>query len=408
MATQTSLFAELPKYAGDPILALMDAFSNDSHPNKVSLSIGLYFDEEGRLPVLQSVRKARAVLFERGGPSPYLPMEGSPGYRAAVQQLVFGAAHPAVLSWRITTIQPLGGSGSLRTGVDLLRTQLGCSTVWVCDPTWDNHFALFEGAGFEVGAYPYYDPAAQTVRFDAMREKLASLPPHSVVLLHASCHNPTGVDLDETQWRELAVLFRDGGLIPFIDMAYQGFGDGLDEDAAAIRTLAEAGLEFLVANSFSKNFSLYGERAGGLSVVCKDAAAADAVLGQLKMTVRRSYSTPPLHGAAVVGTILQSHELYALWADEVAAMRTRIRDMRELLYRALMKRCATTHDLGYLLEQRGMFSYTGLTAEQVQRLRKEHAVYLVDSGRMCVTGLTRDNVEYVADAMAAVMSPVSA
>ncbi|HSV81846.1 MAG TPA: amino acid aminotransferase [Ramlibacter sp.] len=406
MTKHASLFCGLPNYAGDPILALMDAYAKDVRSGKVSLSIGLYFDEAGQLPVLQSVRTAQEILFRRGGPCPYLPMEGSPAYRQAVQQVVFGAAHPAVLEGRIATIQALGGSGALRVGADLLRSQLGCTRVWVPDPTWDNHFALFAGAGYQVETYPYYDASSTKLRFDAMRQKLKSLPARSVVLLHASCHNPTGMDLNPAQWHELAGIFSERGLIPFIDMAYQGFGDGLDEDAAAVRALADTGHEFLVANSFSKNFSLYGERAGGLSVVCKNAAAADAVLGQLKLAVRGNYSTPPAHGAALVGTILQSAELRAVWAGELEAMRRRIRDMRERLHRALTDR-GDDHDFGYLLAQRGMFSYTGLNTRQVLRLRQEHAVYLVDSGRMCMSGLTPDSIDYVADAIAAVLPATS-
>jgi len=403
-----ALFSGLPKYAGDPILALMDAFSKDVRSGKVSLSIGLYFDEEGHLPVLRSVRTAQEILFRRGGPAPYLPMEGSPGYRQAVQEVVFGAGHPALAAGRIATMQSLGGSGALRVGADFLRSQLGCGQVVVPDPTWDNHFALFQGAGYEVGTYPYYDAETSGLRFDAMREKLRSLPARSVVLLHASCHNPTGMDLDEAQWRELAKLFCERGLVPFIDMAYQGFGDGLDEDAASIRMLADAGLEFLVANSFSKNFSLYGERAGGLSVVCRDAAAAEAALGQLQLAVRGNYSTPPAHGAVLVGTVLQSQELRALWIEELAAMRGRIRDMRVRLHQALTERCGAGYDFGYLLAQRGMFSYTGLRAGQVERLRKEHAVYLIATGRMCMSGLTPASIDYVADAIAAVLAPVAA
>jgi aromatic-amino-acid transaminase len=406
MTVSSSLFSNSPPYQGDPILALVDAFSNDDRPGKVSLSIGLYFDEHGRLPVLQAVRKAEELLFRRGGPSPYLPMEGSPGYREAVQHIVFGAAHPAVSSGRIVTVQSLGGSGALRVGADLLRARLGCQRVYVPDPTWDNHFALFEGAGYSVGTYPYYEPGTAGVAFEAMLSALRVLPPRSVVLLHASCHNPTGIDLDREQWRQLTDLFVDRGLIPFIDMAYQGFGDGLDEDTFAIRALADTNLEFLVANSFSKNFSLYGERAGGLSVVCKDAAAAQLVLGQLKLAIRGNYSTPPAHGAAVVGAILQSKELRELWSGELTAMRKRIRGMRERLHRALSQRCGSRHDFGYLVNQRGIFSYTGLDAQQVQRLRDEHAVYLVASGRICIPGLTEQSIEKVSEAMADVLSPL--
>jgi aromatic-amino-acid transaminase len=403
MNQTSSMFSGLAAYTGDPILALVGAFAKDERSQKVSLGIGLYFDEAGQLPVLQSVQRAKVFLHDRGGPCPYLPMEGSLGYRQAVQNIVFGPTHAAVLSGRIATIHALGGSGALRIGADFLRTQLGCTRAWVSDPTWDNHSALFEGAGFEVGRYPYYDPSTGEVAFDAMRETLRGLPARSVVVLHASCHNPTGVDLTASQWTELAALLQQRGLIPFIDMAYQGFGDGLSEDAGSVRALANAGLEFLVANSFSKNFSLYGERVGGLSVVCRDAKVIDVVVGQLKSAVRRCYSSPASHGASVVETILRSTELRELWTTELAEMRARVRDMRERLHRALVERCGHSHDFEYLLKQRGMFSFTGLGRAQVQRLREEHGVYLVESGRMCMSGLTPASVEHVADAIASVM-----
>lgn len=398
-----ALLSDLPRYAGDPILALMDTFSRDPRPEKVSLGIGLYFDEEGRLPVLPSVRLAQEVLFRRGGPSPYLPMEGLPSYRQSVQELVFGASHAAVQANRIATMQSVGGSGALRVGADFLRTQLGCSRVLVPDPTWDNHFALFQGADYTVNTYPYYDTATASLQFDAMCESLRAAAARTVVLLHASCHNPTGMDLSQAQWQQLVTLFGERELIPFVDMAYQGFGDGLDEDAASIRALADSGVEFLAANSFSKNFSLYGERAGGLSVVCRDAAAAQAALGQLKLAVRGNYSTPASYGAALVQTVLESHELRAAWTADLAVMRGRMHEMRVRLHQALVQRCPE-RDFTYLLAQRGMFSYTGLDAEQVRRLREEHAVYLIDTGRLCVSGLTPASIAHVAEALAAVLA----
>lgn len=398
-----SIFSHVPAYGGDPILTLMEDFQRDPRPDKVSLSIGLYFDEQGRLPVLESVRRAETALAQHIEPRAYLPMEGAADYRAAVQRLVFGPTHEAVASGRIATIQSLGGSGALKVGADFIKRYFPQAGVWVSDPTWENHHALFEGAGFQVATYPYYDAATGRIDLDAMLGCLRGLPRGSVVLLHASCHNPTGVDLTQDQWRQVIPVLVDGGLIPFVDMAYQGFGDGLDEDAWAVRALADAGAQFFVANSFSKNFSLYGERCGGLSVVCADAAAAATVLGQLKATVRRNYSSPPTHGERVITAVLQSEALYRLWAQELREMRERIRDMRVRLHAVLQQRFGGERDFGYFLTQRGMFSYTGLNEAQVNELREKHGVYLVRSGRMCMSGLSRGNVERVAEAMAAVM-----
>jgi len=400
--TATSIFAHVPAYAGDPILSLMDDFQQDPRPNKVSLSVGLYFDEQGRLPVLQAIGHAQAQLAQNVLPCGYLPMDGAPGYRAAVQQLVFGAAHEAVQNERIATLQSLGGSGALRVGADFLRRYFPDAGVWVSEPTWENHVAIFEGAGFKVGVYPYYDPATGALRFDAMLDAIRALPRGSIVLLHACCHNPTGVDLSRQQWQALIPALIEGGLIAFVDMAYQGFGDGLEEDAWPVRALAGAGAQCLVANSFSKNFSLYGERCGALHVVCLDATAAQAVLGQLKATVRRNYSSPPTHGARLITTVLQTPSLQTLWQQELSAMRGRIQAMRIALRDALQARLPG-RDWDYLVTQRGMFSYTGLAAAQVDQLREQHAIYLVRSGRMCMTGLTTGNAAQVAEAMAAVM-----
>jgi aromatic-amino-acid transaminase len=397
------LFAHVPAYAGDPILSLMETFQKDPRPQKVSLSIGVYFDNEGRLPVLSSVRQAEAAVLQAPGPRPYLPMEGLADFRAGVQRLLFGAGHEALASGRVATLQSLGGSGGLKIGADFLHRYFAESGVWVSDPTWENHHAIFEGAGLKVQTYPYYDPSTGGLRFDDMLSTLDALPRRSIVLLHASCHNPTGVDLSVAQWQALIPVLRERELIPFIDIAYQGFGDGLDEDAFAVRAMADAGLQFFVANSFSKNFSLYGERCGGLSVVCADRAAADLVLGQLKATVRRNYSTPPTHGARVVARVLQDPELFAVWSNETAGMRQRIRAMRKRLHAVLDETFKGRRNFDYFLTQRGMFSYTGLDEKQVDRLRDEHAVYLVRSGRLCLSGLTTNNVDHVAQAMAAVL-----
>ncbi|MBU6494616.1 MAG: aspartate/tyrosine/aromatic aminotransferase [Burkholderiales bacterium] len=396
------MFEHVEAYAGDPILSLGEAFQKDPRPNKVNLSVGLYYDEEGRLPLLKSVQQAEARHAAKLSPRPYLPMEGDAAYRAAVQQLLFGAGHEAVKAGRIATIQSIGGSGALKVGADLLKRYFPASQVWVSSPTWENHRAIFEGAGFTVNDYPYYDKSTGGVQFEAMLASLAQLPAQSIVLLHPCCHNPTGVDLDRTQWQEVVRVAKERQLIPFMDIAYQGFGDGLDEDAYAIRAMTDAGVSFFVSNSFSKNLSFYGERCGGLSVVCRDAEEAARVLGQLKATVRRNYSNPPTYGEQIAVTVLTDPALRKEWEDEVAQMRVRIKAMRTQLHDALVKQCPGV-DFSYIVKQRGMFSYTGLSREQVERLRDEFAVYLVGSGRMCVAGLNAKNVAYTAQAFAAVM-----
>jgi len=397
------MFQHITPYAGDPIFAIVDAFNRDPRPGKVNLSIGIYFDEQGRLPALPSVQQAEARSLAAGGPKPYLPMEGDPAARAQVQALLFGPGHPAIAAGRIATIQTVGSSGGLRVGADFLKAWLPDSAVWVSDPTWDNHRSMFEGSGFAVHTYPYYDPATGGLRFEAMLEALRALPPRSIVLLHACCHNPTGVDLSPAQWDALIPVLRERGLLPYMDLAYQGFGDDLDADAYAVRAMADAGLVFFVANSFSKSMSVYGERCGALSVVCADAAEAALVLGQMKFTVRRNYSSPALHAGQIVSRVLGEADLRAMWQAEVAAMRERILAMRQALHGVLSARLPG-RDFGYFLTQRGMFSYTGLSPAQVDRLREEFAVYLVRSGRICVAGLNTGNVERTAEAMAAVLA----
>ena len=396
------MFQHLEPYAGDPILSLNEAFQADPRPHKVNLSIGIYFDDAGRIPVLDCVRQAEAQLLEAAGPKPYLPMEGSGPMRRAVQALLFGPTHEAVTSGRVATLQTVGSSGGLKVGADFLRRWFPGSAVWVSDPTWDNHRAVFEGAGLSVHTYPYYDAATGGLAFDAMCEALDRLPPRSVVLLHACCHNPTGVDLSAAQWQTLIPLLRRRELIPYLDLAYQGYGDGIEEDAHAVRAFADAGMHFFVANSFSKSMSLYGERAGALSVVCADAAEADLVLGQMKATVRRNYSSPGIHAAGVVARVLADPALRASWEADVRSMRERILQMRKALHGVISAR-VPGRDFGYFLSQRGMFSYTGLSAAQVDTLREVHAVYLVRSGRMCVAGLNDGNVHRAAQAMAAVL-----
>ncbi|MEQ4514455.1 MAG: amino acid aminotransferase, partial [Pantoea agglomerans] len=332
----------------------------------------------------------------------YLPMEGLNSYRSAIAPLLFGADHPVLNAGRIASIQTLGGSGALKVGADFLKRYFPQSAVWVSDPTWENHVAIFNGAGFEVNTYPWYDAETHGVRFDAFISTLKTLPAQSVVLLHPCCHNPTGADLTDAQWDQTVEVLKAQQLIPFLDIAYQGFGAGMQQDAYALRAVAAAGLPALVSNSFSKIFSLYGERVGGLSIVCDSAEESARVLGQLKATVRRNYSSPPNFGAQVVARVLNDDELKASWLAEVEAMRLRILDMRQSLVDVLST-ALPGKNFDYLLKQRGMFSYTGLSAQQVDRLRNEFGIYLVGSGRMCVAGLNSKNVHQVAEAFAAVM-----
>ncbi len=396
------MFEHVQPYAGDPIFALVDAFNADPRPQKVNLSIGIYFDEQGRLPVLPSVQAAEARILAGGGAKPYLPMEGEATCRAEVAKLLLGAGHPAIAGGRVATIQTVGSSGGLKVGADFLKTWLPGAGVWVSDPTWDNHRSMFEGSGFKVETYPYHDAASGGLRFDAMLATLRSLPARSIVLLHACCHNPTGVDLSTAQWDALIPVLRERELLPYLDLAYQGFGDGIDADAYAVRALADAGITFFVANSFSKSMSVYGERCGALSAVCATAAEAALVLGQLRFTVRRIYSSPAIHAAKIVAHVLGDADLRPLWQAELGAMRERIAAMRVALQTRLSA-LLPGRDLGYLLSQRGMFSYTGLSAAQVDRLREQHAVYLIRSGRICIAGLNSGNVGRTAEAMAAVL-----
>ncbi len=396
------MFGHLERYTGDPILSLNEAYQHDPRADKVNLSIGIYFDEQGRIPVLGCVHDAEAQMLAESGPKPYLPIEGSAAMRKAVQHLLFGEGHEAVVSARIATLQTVGSSGGLRVGADFIKRWLPGSALWVSDPTWDNHRAMFEGAGVTVHTYPYYDAATGGVRFDAMLAALDALPPKSVVLLHACCHNPTGVDLSRDQWQGLIPVLRQRELLPYLDLAYQGYGDGIAEDAFAVRALASEGLTFFIANSFSKSMSVYGERAGALSVVCADADEADLVLGQLKATVRRNYSSPAIHAAGIVSRVLTEPALRRAWENDVAAMRQRILAMRRSLH-GLLQASNPAGDFGYFLSQRGMFSFTGLSGAQVDRLREEFGVYLVRSGRICIAGLNTGNVERTAAAIAAVL-----
>jgi aromatic-amino-acid transaminase len=397
------MFEHVDAYAGDPILSLNEAFQKDPRAGKINLSIGIYFDNDGRIPMLPSVRAAELAVVEAAGPRPYLPMEGAANFRSAVQALLFGAGHPAIQAGRIATIQGVGSSGGLKVGADLLKRYFPDSKIYLSDPTWDNHRAVFEGSGHSCETYPYYDPATGGLRFDALLAHFKALSLRSVVVLHACCHNPTGVDLTQDQWRALVPVIRERQLLPFLDLAYQGYGDGIEEDAFAPRLLADEGLSFLIANSFSKSMSLYGERCGGLSVVCPDADQAARVLGQMKFMIRRNYSNPPMHGGQIVAKVLTDPKLRAMWEAEVKDMRERIQSMRRQLHDVLVAKLPG-RNFDYFLTQRGMFSYTGLSPEQAERLKTEFGVYILRSGRMCVAGLNTRNVEATAEAMAAVLA----
>jgi aromatic-amino-acid transaminase len=396
------MFQHILPFAGDPILSLNEDFQKDPRPHKINLSIGIYFDDAGRIPVMAAVKQAEASILAQSGPKPYLPMEGAANFRSSVQQLVFGAGHEALACKRVATIQTVGSSGGLKVGADFIAHHFPGSAVWVSDPTWDNHRSIFEGAGLKVNTYAYYDAQTGGLKFDAMLTTLRTLPPQSVVLLHACCHNPTGVDLTAAQWNALIPVLQERQLIPYLDMAYQGFADGVEADAYAARALASAGLSFFIANSFSKSMSVYGERCGALSVVCPNVAQADAVLGQLKFTVRRNYSSPPIHGGQIVANVLTTPALRHSWEQELNTMRERMLGMRKALH-SLLAAKLPDRNLSYFLTQRGMFSYTGLATAQVDELRERHAVYMLQSGRVCIAGLNSNNVQAVAQAMMAVM-----
>ncbi|MCC6849250.1 MAG: aspartate/tyrosine/aromatic aminotransferase [Deltaproteobacteria bacterium] len=385
----------------DPILGITEAFNADRNPAKVNLGVGVYYDESGKIPLLESVRRAERQLVETPRPRGYLPIDGMPAYDQAVRALVFGADHPAVAERRVVTLQTLGGTGGLKVGADFLRRIAPSAGLWLSDPSWENHRALFENAGFTVSTYPYYEAATKGLRFEAMLEGLRAVPSGDVVVLHACCHNPTGVDLSAEQWRAVAEVVKARGLVSFLDMAYQGFAEGIDADAAAVRAFATALHPVFVSNSFSKSFSLYGERVGALSIVAGSADEAARALSQLKRLVRTNYSNPPTHGGQVVATVLNDPELRRLWEEELAGMRDRIRRMREQLT-ALLAAKKPGVDYGFIMRQRGMFSYSGLTKEQVAALRERFAIYAVESGRICVAALNERNVEAVASAIAAV------
>ena len=403
----SSLFDAVEMAPRDPILGLNEQFLADTNPAKVNLGVGVYFDESGKLPLLKCVRAAEEMLTAAAKPRGYLPIDGIAAYDQATQSLVFGAEHPARLAGRIATVQAVGGTGGLKVGADLLQRMSRGALVLISDPSWENHRALFEGAGFEVATYPYYDAARHDVDFAAMRGGLEAAAPGTIVVLHACCHNPTGCDLTPAQWNEVVSLLQSRRLVPFLDMAYQGFGEGLYEDGLAVRLCLDAGLDFFVATSFSKSFSLYGERVGALSVVCGTKDAATRVLSQLKRVIRTNYSTPPTHGAAAVAHVLATPALRSMWEGELAGMRDRIKRMRVELQRRLVAAGARI-ETDFITRQRGMFSYSGLTKAQMQRLRAEFGIYGVDSGRICVAALNDGNLDAVVTAIEQVSARVTA
>ncbi|HCP54710.1 MAG: aromatic amino acid aminotransferase [Pseudomonadaceae bacterium] len=397
-----SLFSAVEMAPRDPILGLNEAFNADTRATKVNLGVGVYTNEEGRIPLLRAVAEAEKARIEAHAPRGYLPIEGIAAYDQAVQTLLFGANSRLISEGRVVTTQALGGTGALKIGADFLKRLLPDATVAISDPSWENHRALFESAGFPVRNYRYYDAFSNGVNRGGLLEDLKNLPTRSIVVLHACCHNPTGVDLNLEDWQAILEILREREHVPFLDIAYQGFGDGIEEDAVAVRLFAQSGLTFFVSSSFSKSFSLYGERVGALSIVTGSNDETGRVLSQVKRVIRTNYSNPPTHGASVVATVLNTPELRAMWEAELGEMRDRIRNMRM----AMVEQLATLgakRDFSFVAQQRGMFSYSGLTTEQVERLRNEFGIYAVGTGRICVAALNQRNLPAVTEAIASVL-----
>ena len=397
-----SMFSAVEMAPRDPILGLNEQFAADTNPHKVNLGVGVYYDDNGKLPLLQCVQLAEKAMMDKPAARGYLPIDGIAAYDSAVKNLVFGAESEPVKSGRVATVQALGGTGGLKIGADFLKKLTPHAKVLISDPSWENHRALFSNAGFTVETYAYYDAAKRGVNFEGMLTSLNAAAPGTIVVLHACCHNPTGYDLTPSQWDQVIAAIRAKGLTAFLDMAYQGFGHGIAEDGAVIQKFVAAGLTFFVATSFSKSFSLYGERVGALSVLCDSKDEADRVLSQLKIVIRTNYSNPPTHGGAVVAAVLNNPELRALWEKELGEMRTRIKAMRQALVDGL-KAAGVQQDMSFITTQIGMFSYSGLSKEQMVRLRSEFGVYGTDTGRMCVAALNSKNIDHVCKAIAAVL-----
>ncbi len=400
--SSASMFSTVEMAPRDPILGLNEQFNADTNPNKVNLGVGVYFDDTGKLPLLKCVQSAEATMAAAPKPRGYLPIDGIVAYDAGVKALVFGADSEPVKSGRVATVQAIGGTGGLKIGADFLKKLNPNAKVLISDPSWENHQALFTNAGFKVETYRYYDAATRGLNVDGMLADLKAAPAGTIALLHACCHNPTGYDITAAQWDQVVAICKTNDLVPFLDMAYQGFGYGLKEDGAVIQKFVDAGLTFFVSTSFSKSFSLYGERVGALSVLCTDKAEADRVLSQLKIAIRTNYSNPPTHGGSVVAAVLGNPELRKQWEDELAEMRVRIKAMRSAFVEKL-KAAGVKQDMSFITTQIGMFSYSGLSKDQMVRLRNEFGVYGTDTGRMCVAALNSKNIDYVCASIAKVM-----
>jgi len=398
----TTLFESVELAPRDPILGLNEQYNADTRSSKVNLGVGVYYDDEGRIPLLKAVHKAEVARIEAAAARGYLPIEGLKNYNKGAQELLLGKESPLAKEGRTLTFQALGGTGALKIGADFLKQITPDSKVFISNPSWENHRALFERAGFTVENYAYYDAASHGLDFEGMLASFKNMPAKSIVILHACCHNPTGVDPTLDQWKQIVQLVQEKDLIPFLDIAYQGFGDGLEEDAKVVRLFADQGISMFISSSFSKSFSLYGERVGALTLITSSADESTRVLSQVKRVIRTNYSNPPTHGGTIVSSVLNSPELFALWEEELAGMRNRIREMRQQLV-AKLKEHGVTQNFDFVLSQRGMFSYSGLTSEQVDRLRNEHGVYAVSSGRICVAALNSRNIDYVAKAIAQVL-----
>ena len=398
----TTLFESVELAPRDPILGLNEQYNADTHSSKVNLGVGVYYDDEGRIPLLKAVHKAEVARIEAAAARGYLPIEGLKNYNKGAQELLLGKESLLAKEGRTLTFQALGGTGALKIGADFLKQITPDSKVFISNPSWENHRALFERAGFTVENYAYYDAASHGLDFEGMLASFKNMPAKSIVILHACCHNPTGVDPTLDQWKQIVQLVQEKDLIPFLDIAYQGFGDGLEEDAKVVRLFADQGISMFISSSFSKSFSLYGERVGALTLITSSADESTRVLSQVKRVIRTNYSNPPTHGGTIVSSVLNSPELFALWEEELAGMRNRIREMRQQLV-AKLKEHGVTQNFDFVLSQRGMFSYSGLTSEQVDRLRNEHGVYAVSSGRICVAALNSRNIDYVAKAIAQVL-----
>ncbi|MFZ3119956.1 MAG: amino acid aminotransferase [Variovorax sp.] len=397
-----SMFTAVEMAPRDPILGLNEQYAADSNPNKVNLGVGVYYDDNGKLPLLACVKAAEEDMMKTPTARGYLPIDGIVAYDNAVKGLVFGADSEPVKSGRVATIQAIGGTGGLKVGADFLKKLSPNAKVLISDPSWENHRALFTNAGFVVETYPYYDAAKRGVDFDGMLAALNAAPAGTIVVLHACCHNPTGYDITAAQWDQVIAAVKAKNLTPFLDMAYQGFGHGIAEDGAVVGKFVEAGLSFFVSTSFSKSFSLYGERVGALSVLCESKDEAARVLSQLKIAIRTNYSNPPTHGGAVVAAVLNDPARRAVWEKELAEMRTRIKAMRQKFVDGL-KAAGVKQDMSFITAQIGMFSYSGLTKDQMVRLRNEFGVYGTDTGRMCVAALNSKNIDYVCQSVAKVI-----